>query len=73
VATVYLWFSLKTTTTVSWFVPQNQGQRFIDLSLKIIMVHLFSGFVRWKESALFLPELLIGFDLYLCVLDLISC
>jgi hypothetical protein len=29
------WFSLKTTTTVSWFVPQNQGQRFGDLGIKI--------------------------------------
>jgi hypothetical protein len=35
VAMVCQWFSLKTTTTVSWFVPQNQGQRFGDLGIKI--------------------------------------
>jgi hypothetical protein len=29
------WFGLKTTTTVSWFGPKNQGQRFGDLGLKI--------------------------------------
>jgi hypothetical protein len=33
--TVYQWFGLKTTATVSWFGPQNQGRRFGDLGLKI--------------------------------------
>jgi hypothetical protein len=35
VAIVCRWFGLKTTTTVSWFGPQNQGRRFGDLGLKI--------------------------------------
>jgi hypothetical protein len=35
VAMVYQWFDLKITVTVSWFGPQNQGQRFDDLGLKI--------------------------------------
>jgi hypothetical protein len=35
VATVCRWFGLKTTTTVSWFGPQNQGRRFGDLGIKI--------------------------------------
>jgi hypothetical protein len=33
--TVCQWFGLKTTATVSWFGPQNQGRRFGDLGLKI--------------------------------------
>jgi hypothetical protein len=37
VAIVCHWFGLKTTTTVSWFVPQNQGRGFGDLVLKITM------------------------------------
>jgi hypothetical protein len=35
VVMVSQWFGLKTTATVSWFEPQNQGRRFGDLSLKI--------------------------------------
>jgi hypothetical protein len=35
VAMVCQWFGLKTTATVSWFGPQNQGRRFGDLRLKI--------------------------------------
>jgi hypothetical protein len=35
VTTVCQWFGLKTTTTVSWFGPQNQGRRLSDLSIKI--------------------------------------
>jgi hypothetical protein len=42
---------------------QLQGTRIFDL---------FSRVVRRKETALFLPELLIGFGLYLCVLDFSS-
>jgi hypothetical protein len=34
VVTVCQWFDLKTTITVSWFRPQNQGRRFGDLSIK---------------------------------------
>jgi hypothetical protein len=37
-ATVYQWFGLKTTVTVSWFGPQNQGRRFGDLCLTITMM-----------------------------------
>jgi hypothetical protein len=39
---VYQWFGLKTTTTVSWFGPQIQGQQFGELSLKMTM--MFSWF-----------------------------
>jgi hypothetical protein len=35
VAMVCQWFELKTTATVSWFGPQNQGRHFGDLGLKI--------------------------------------
>jgi hypothetical protein len=35
VVTVCQWFGLKTTTTVFWFGPENQGRRFGDLDLKI--------------------------------------
>jgi hypothetical protein len=35
VVTVCQWFGLKTIATVSWFGPQNQGQRSGDLGLKI--------------------------------------
>jgi hypothetical protein len=35
VVTVCQWFGLKTTVTISWFGPQNQGRRFDDLDLKI--------------------------------------
>jgi hypothetical protein len=35
VAIVCQWFCLKTTPTVSWFGPQNQGQRFGDLGIQI--------------------------------------
>jgi hypothetical protein len=35
VATVCEWFGLKTTATISWFRPQNQGRRFGNLGLKI--------------------------------------
>jgi hypothetical protein len=34
VVMVCQWFGLKTTATVSWFGPQNQGRRFGDLGLK---------------------------------------
>jgi hypothetical protein len=34
VAVVYQWFSLKTTMTVFWFGPQNQGRWFGVLGLK---------------------------------------
>jgi hypothetical protein len=35
VAMICQWFGLKTTTTISWFGPQDQGQWFGDLGLKI--------------------------------------
>jgi hypothetical protein len=35
VAMVCQWFGIKTTMTISWFEPQNQGRWFGDLSLKI--------------------------------------
>jgi hypothetical protein len=35
-AMIYQWFGLKTTVTISWFEPQNQGRRFDNLGLKII-------------------------------------
>jgi hypothetical protein len=38
VATVCQWFGIKTTAVVSWFGPQNQGRRFDDLGLKIIVM-----------------------------------
>jgi hypothetical protein len=38
VVTVCQWFGHKTTMTVPWFGPQNQGRRFGDLGLKIIMM-----------------------------------
>jgi hypothetical protein len=42
VITVCQWFCLKTTVTVSWFWPQNQGRRFGDLGLKItVMIFWF--------------------------------
>jgi hypothetical protein len=42
-ATVYQWFGLKTTATVSWFGPQNQGRWFGDLGLKITMTSSWFG------------------------------
>jgi hypothetical protein len=33
----YQWFTLKTTTTVSWFGPQNQGRRFGGLDSKPLL------------------------------------
>jgi hypothetical protein len=36
VAMVCRWLGLKTTWTISWFGPQNQGRLFSDLGLKII-------------------------------------
>jgi hypothetical protein len=41
VTTVCQWFGLKTTTTVSWFGPQNQGRRLSDLSIKITTIFWF--------------------------------
>jgi hypothetical protein len=32
------WFGLKTTATVSWFEPQNEGRRFGDLGIKITVM-----------------------------------
>jgi hypothetical protein len=55
VATVCQWFGLKITTTVSWFGPQNQGQRFGDLGLKIIVT------VSW-----FVPQNQVRGDLSIC-------
>jgi hypothetical protein len=44
---VYQWFGLKTTTTVSWFGPQIQGQQFGELSLKMTM--MFSWFAPQNQ------------------------
>jgi hypothetical protein len=41
VVTVCQWLGLKTTATVSWFGPQNQGRRFGDLGLKITAIIWF--------------------------------
>jgi hypothetical protein len=38
VAMVCQWFGLKTTATVSWFEPQNEGRRFGDLGIKITVM-----------------------------------
>jgi hypothetical protein len=43
VVMVYQWFSIKTTTTVSWFGPKNQGRRFGDFTLKIIAMVSWFG------------------------------
>jgi hypothetical protein len=43
VAIVCQWFGLKTTATVSWFGPQNQGCWFGDLGLKIIVTLSWFG------------------------------
>jgi hypothetical protein len=43
VAMICQWFGLKTTAMVSYFGPQNQGRRFGDLDLKIIVI------VYWFE------------------------
>jgi hypothetical protein len=43
VVMVCQWFGLKTTVTVSWFGPQNQGRRFGDLGLKITMTISWFG------------------------------
>jgi hypothetical protein len=43
VAMVWQWFGPKTTATVSWFGPQNQGQRFGYLGLKITVTVSWFG------------------------------
>jgi hypothetical protein len=43
VSTVCQWFGIKTTETVSWFGPQNQGRQFDNLSLKIIVTVSWFG------------------------------
>jgi hypothetical protein len=43
VATVCQCFGIKTTTTVSWFGPQNQGRMFDDLCIKITMMISWFG------------------------------
>jgi hypothetical protein len=43
VVTVCQWFGLRTTTTVSWFGPQNQGRWFGELGLKITMTVSWFG------------------------------
>jgi hypothetical protein len=55
VAMVYQWFDLKITMMVSWFGPQNQGQRFGDLGLKITVT------VSW-----FVPQNQVGGGLSVC-------
>jgi hypothetical protein len=49
------WFGLKTTMTVSWFGPQNQGRWFGDLGLKITVT------VSW-----FGPQNQVGGGLLIC-------
>jgi hypothetical protein len=68
VVIVCQWFGLKTTTTVSWFGPQNQGQRFGglaskpllcfgDLDLKIIMtISWFGHQNQGEEVSQFAPQ-----------------
>jgi hypothetical protein len=43
VAMVCQWFGLKTTTTVSWFGPQNQGRQIGDLGIKITVTVSWFG------------------------------
>jgi hypothetical protein len=43
VATICLWFGHITTTTISWFWPQNQDWRFDVLALKITTTVPWSG------------------------------
>jgi hypothetical protein len=61
VATVYQWFVLKTTSTVSWFEPQNQGRRFGYLGIKI------TATVSWFE-----PQNHVRGGLPICASKLIS-
>jgi hypothetical protein len=51
----------KTTMTVSWFGPQNQGQRFDDLGLRITMI-----------VSLFGPQNQVGGGLSICASKVIS-
>jgi hypothetical protein len=44
VTMVCQWFDLKTITMVSWFVAQNQGQRFGDLDIKITATVSWFGY-----------------------------
>jgi hypothetical protein len=55
VVMVCQWFGLKTTTMVSWFGPQNQGQRFDGLGLKITAMGSWFG-----------PQNQVGGDLSVC-------
>jgi hypothetical protein len=57
----FVWWARFSFRAKIFVATQLQGTRVFDL---------FSRVVRRKEIALFLPELLIGFGLYLCVLDL---
>jgi hypothetical protein len=43
VPTVCQWFGLKTTATVFWFGPQNQGRWFGNLGLKIDVIVSWIG------------------------------
>jgi hypothetical protein len=54
-------FGLKTTVMISRFEPQNQGQRFDDLSLKI------TATVSW-----FVPQNQVGEGLSVCASKSIS-
>jgi hypothetical protein len=78
------WFFTRWFTVLSLFRAPGHYQGFIwwarfSFRAKIFVAaqlqgtrvfNLFSRAVRRKETDLFLPELLIGFVLYLCVLDL---
>jgi hypothetical protein len=55
VTTICHWFDLKTTVTVSWFGPQNQGRLFGDFGLKITTT------VSWFE-----PQNQMGGGLSVC-------
>jgi hypothetical protein len=56
VVTVCQCFGLKTTMTVSWFAPQNQGRWFDDLGLKIT-----------ETGSWFGPQNQVGGDLSVCI------
>jgi hypothetical protein len=56
VVMVCQWFYLKTTTTVSWFRPQNQGRQFGDLVFKII-----------ATVSCFVPQNQVGWGLSVCI------
>jgi hypothetical protein len=60
-AMVCQWFGLKTTVTVSWFGPQNQGRWFGDLGLKITTT------VSW-----FGPQNQVGGGFSVCISKLMS-